>query len=263
MLHGKHFQNGRKTLVIVFQNAAKPLNEAIPNIYLNKISQAEVSEMHEQYTWIKFAKTCSKVDYLFVKDHFSSVYGWYIMDEGKFIYEEFNKQLTMFIKKNKYKRVISFGSSKGGTGALLYGLINPFITDVFSLVPQINVATFINKLCPNEKSLFFHNSLEFEQKVNNLFYSSDLYNDYSQTNINFYTGSQDIQFNNLLEYRKFLKDKNIVSKLYLNRSDEKHTRLVNQYTNFIYSFLEDLIEEEDRRTNRLTYQISEECFILK
>lgn len=263
MLHGKHFQNGRKTLVIVFQNAAKPLNEAIPDIYSKKLSQTDISKMHEQYTWIKFAKKCNKADYLFVKDHFSSVYGWYLMDEGKFIYEEFNEQLTTFIKKNNYERVISFGSSKGGTGALLYGLINPFITDVFSLVPQINVSTFINKLCPNEKSLFFHNNLEFEKKVNDMFYSSNLYKVYSRTNINFYTGIQDIQFYNLLEYRKFLKDKNIGSNFYLNRSDEKHTRLVNQYTDFIYGFLEDLIEEEDRRTNRLTYQVSKDCFILK
>ncbi|EGO2713249.1 hypothetical protein IDE33_002816, partial [Enterococcus faecalis] len=132
-----------------------------------------------------------------------------------------------------------------------------------SLVPQIHVATFINNLCPNEKSLFFYNSLEFEEKVNSVFYVPELYERYSQTNINFYTGIKDIQFYNLLEYRKFLKSQNIVSTLYFNRSEERHTRLVNQYTEFIYGILEDLIEDEFNHTEEQVYQISEDCLLLK
>jgi hypothetical protein len=262
MLHGKHFQNGSKTLVIIFQNASKPLNESIPDIYSKKISQLDVIKMHEQYTWIRFAQRCYKADYLFVKDHFCNVYGWYLMDKGSLIYEEFNNQLIKFIEKNNYEKVISFGSSKGGTGALLYGIINPLITEVFSLVPQIHVANFINKLCPNEKSLFFQNDLTFENEVNNLFYFPDLYKKMSSTNFHFYTGIQDIQFYSLMEYREFLKKQDITSTLFFNRSEERHTKLVNQYTEFIYGFLEDLISEENRRTIQLTSKISEDCWVL-
>lgn len=263
MLHGKHIKNGSSILVIIFQNAAKPLNDAIPDIYSGKISQTDVSLLHEQYTWIKFAKRNKNADYFFIKDDFCGVYGWYIMDNGRFIYEEINKLLTEFIKSNNYKEVISFGSSKGGTGALMYGLINPLIGKVFSLVPQIHVANFINKLCPNEKSLFFHNDLEFEKKVNNIFYSPELLSRFTPTNINFYTGARDIQFNNLVEYRNYMSKNNIKSNLWFNRSDERHTRLVNQYTNFIYGFLMDLITDNTENKEMLTLRLSEDCFILK
>ncbi|EIA20837.1 hypothetical protein [Listeria fleischmannii] len=263
MLHGKHFQNGSDTLVIVFQNAAKPLNDAIPAIYNDEIDQTQVSEMHARYTWIKFAERVNHVDYLFIQDHFSKVYGWYFIDSGKMIYEELNIEISQFIQKYHYKKVIAFGSSKGGTGALLYGLINPFITDVFSLVPQIRVADYINTLCPNEKSLFFANDAIFEQKVNNLFFSPQIYQQKPSCKIYFYTGLQDIQFADLLEYRTFLRQQNVQSTIFLNRGNERHTRLVNQYTPFIFSVLEDLIQGEKRQIVQHAVEIGADSYILK
>ncbi len=263
MLHGKHFQNGSDTLVIVFQNAGKPLNDAIPAIFKQEVDQKQVALMHERYTWIKFAERVKAADYLFVKDHFSKVYGWYLIDSGKFIHEKFNMELTQFIQKYRYKKVIAFGSSKGGTGALLYGLMNPLITDVFSLVPQIHVADYINILCPAEKSLFFAENAIFEERVNEVFYSAPLYDKRSSTRICFYTGLEDIQFSALLTYRHFLQEKGIKSQLFLNRGNERHTRLVNQYTPFIFGVLEDLIRDETKRTNEQTVQIGADTYILK
>ncbi|MEN2667693.1 hypothetical protein ACRW9N_09430 [Listeria aquatica] len=263
MLHGKHFQNGSKTLVIVFQNAAKPLNEAIPAIFNNKCDQKQVAEMHERYTWIKFAERVKEADYLFIKDHFSSVYGWYFIDSGTFIYEQLNTELTAFIKSHGYQKVIAFGSSKGGTGALLYGLINPLITHVFSLVPQIHVADFINTLCPDEKRLFFADNTAFEEQVNQIFYSPQLYEQKTTSAIYFYTGLLDIQFKPLLQYREFLQKMGIASKLFCNRSNERHTRLVNQYTPFIFGVLEDLIRSETMRTEQEAVQLGIDSYILK
>ncbi|WP_088815934.1 MULTISPECIES: hypothetical protein [Listeria] len=263
MLHGKHFQNGSDTLVIVFQNAGKPLNDAIPAIFNQEINQEQVALMHERYTWIKFAERVKAADYLFIKDHFSSVYGWYLIDSGKFIHEKLNVELTKFIQKYRYKRVIAFGSSKGGTGALLYGLLNPLVTDVFSLVPQIHVADYINILCPTEKSLFFADNTIFEEQVNEVFYSAPLYAEISPTTLYFYTGLEDIQFSALLTYRHFLQEKGIKSQLFLNRSNERHTRLVNQYTPFIFGVLEDMIYRETKRTSEHAVQIGVDSYILK
>ncbi|EMG28715.1 hypothetical protein X560_2714 [Listeria fleischmannii 1991] len=263
MLHGKHFKNGSDTLVIVFQNAAKPLNDAIPAIYNHEIKETQVSAMHNRYTWIKFAERVNYVDYFFIQDYFSSVYGWYFIDAGKLIYEELNEELSQFIQTNRYKKVIAFGSSKGGTGALLYGLINPFITDVFSLVPQIRVADYINTLCPNEKSLFFADNAHFEQQVNNLFFSPQMYTQKPSSRISFYTGLYDIQFTDLLEYRTFLREQDIQSKIFVNRGNERHTRLVNQYTPFIFSVLEDLIREEKRQMMQHAVEIGIDSYILK
>ncbi|MBC2675833.1 hypothetical protein [Listeria booriae] len=263
MLHGKHLLNGSDTLVIVFQNAAKPLNDAIPDIYRGNVTQKEVAEMHERYTWMKFAQRVTKADYFFVKDHFSSVYGWYFIDNGKFIHEQFNEELTAFIQQHGYKRVIAFGSSKGGTGAIIYGIMNPLITDVFSLIPQIHVARFINKLCPNEKSLFFGKKKHFEKQVEDFLFADELYVNYKETKLYLYTGLQDIQFQALLNYRKFLEEKGITSELFLNRGDERHTRLVNQYTPFIFAVLEDLIDQGDKRIMQQIVSLSPSIRILK
>lgn len=263
MLHGKHLKNGSRTLVLVFQNAAKPLNEAIPKIFKKEINQEQVAQMHEHYTWIKFAERVTEADYLFIKDHFSSVYGWYFINSGQMFYKQFNDELTQFIQKHEYQKVIAFGSSKGGTGALLYGLINPHITDVLSLVPQIQVADFINALCPNEKSLFFSGDEIFEKQVNQLFYSSALYRKKNNCRISFYTGISDIQFTQLIHYRQFLKEQGISTNLYLNRGNEKHTRLVNQYTPYIHGALEDLIRNEQKRTKQQTIYLDSDIYFLK
>lgn len=263
MLRGKHIINGSDTLVLVFQNAAKPLNDAIPDIYNGKIEQSEVAEMHERYTWMKFAERVPKADYFFIKDHFSSVYGWYLMDNGQFIHHEFNNALTDFIKENNYKRVVSFGSSKGGTAALLYGMMNPCITDVFSLIPQIHVATFINNLCPKEKSLFFGQNKKFEKQVDNILFEENLYETFVEKRIYFYSGILDIQFDPLLQYRDFLEARGIQTELFLNRSDERHTRLVNQYAPFIYGILEDLIDQSRKRTNLQAISVGSSVNLLR
>lgn len=263
VLHGMHLQNGSDILVLVFQNAAKPLNDAIHGVFLNEINQEQIAEMHERYTWMKFSKRVQTVDYLFIKDHFSSVYGWYFVDHGKMIHEKLNQELTEFIQKHGYKKVIAFGSSKGGTGALLYGLLNPYITDVFSLVPQIYVADFINTLCPKEKSLFFAEDERFENQVNQIFYSPSIYQANLKCNLNFYTGLNDIQFDALVQYRFFLQEQGVKSQLFINRSEERHTRLVNQYTPFIFAVLEDLIKGEERRTEKTSIQVGTDVYLLR
>lgn len=263
MLHGKHLQNGSDVLVLVFQNAAKPLNDAIPGVFLNEISQKQIAEMHERYTWMKFSERVQVADYLFIKDHFSSIYGWYFIDHGKMIYTKLNQELTNFIQQHGYKKVIAFGSSKGGTGALLYGLLNPHITDVFSLVPQIHVSDFINTLCQAEKSLFFAEDEQFEKQVNQFFYSPSLYQTKSECNLNFYTGLNDIQFEALVQYRLFLQEHGVKSQLFINRGEEKHTRLVNQYTSFIFAVLEDLIRREKKRTEKTSVQVESGVHLLK
>lgn len=263
MLHGKYFQNGSRTLVLVFQNAAKHLNNAIPQIYSGEINQNEVAEMHNHYTWIKFAERVIRADYLFVKDHFSSVYGWYFIDGGKMIYEQMNVELSNFIQKHDYERVIAFGSSKGGTGALIYGLTNPYVTNVFSLVPQIHVSSFINNLCPKEKSIFFGKDIYFEEQVNQFFYNPLLYTHKHTSKILFYTGIKDIQFKELIQYRDFLYAKGIANEMILNRTNERHTRLVNQFTPFIFSVLEGIIDNDIYTDNVYSVNISKDIRIIK
>jgi cephalosporin-C deacetylase-like acetyl esterase len=72
---------------------------------------------------------------LFVKDYYSRCYGWYVMDRGRFIHHEINAALTDFQEKRGYDRVVTFGSSKGGTAAVVYGMMNAHITHTFALVP--------------------------------------------------------------------------------------------------------------------------------
>lgn len=263
MLHGKHIQNGNKTLIIVFQNAAKPLNDAIPAIYADMMAQHEVAKLHARYTWMKFATNFPEADYLFIQDHFSKCYGWYFIDGGKFVHEALNQELTSLIQKYQYEKVIAFGSSKGGTGALLYGLINPLITHVFSLVPQIYVADYLQVLCPNEKHLFLGSDPHFSEQVNQFFFKEAITNRKSKAAIYLYTGTNDIQYVPLVKYHQFLKEHGVDSHLVVNDAEDRHTQLVNQYTAFIYNVLKNMTRSKQYAGEKQLIEVDRHTYLLR
>lgn len=130
MIKGKLINNNSRNLVIVFQAVGVLSKEDFEEIINNRVTQDEVSIKHQKYSWYKFGNV-DYADYFFIEDRFSSSYGWYMIDSGKSVINEFNKELEKFIVENGYNSVTAFGSSKGGSGALLYGLINPRINRVF------------------------------------------------------------------------------------------------------------------------------------
>jgi hypothetical protein len=239
MIKGKWVNNKSDKLVIVFQSAGRIPDEIMDKILLNQISREEVAPYHQKYNWYKVT-AYKNVDYLFLEDYFSNSYGWYMVDSGKNIIAELNQGLTQFIEDNNYKVVTTYGSSKGGTGALLYGLLNPKINNVFSLVPQVHSIKYIEKHMKRYKSLFFPTpDPQFEQYLDNIFFEPDLYKSENcyNTTIYLYTGLEDEQFNETVQLSKFLKSKVKGNNMIINTSSKRHTPLVMDNLDFIFNLL--------------------------
>ncbi|HDR7796374.1 TPA: hypothetical protein QCY03_000106 [Bacillus tropicus] len=264
MIQGKLINNNSRKLTIIFQSAGRIPEPILDKILLKQISREEVSLYHQRYNWGKIA-TNKETDYLFLEDYFSDSYGWYMIDSGKDIIEEFNQQLSNFIEQHHYEEVITFGSSKGGTGALLYGLLNPKITTVFSVVPQINSIKYINKHMHKYKSLFFPKSdISLEKRLDEIFYNPELYkNDtHKNTTIYFYTGLGDDQFNEILNFQNFLVGKVKSSTLIINSTQKKHTPLVVDNVAFIHELLHAL-ETKNKISNKNLVKLQKGLFLLK
>ncbi|KMP28798.1 hypothetical protein [Bacillus wiedmannii] len=264
MIQGKLINNNSQKLTIIFQSAGRIPDHILDKILLKQTSREEVALYHQKYNWIKIA-TNKETDYLFLEDFFSDSYGWYMIDSGKDIIEEFNHQLSEFIEQHHYKEVITFGSSKGGTGALLYGLLNPKITTVFSVVPQINSIKYINKYMNKYKSLFFPKpDTSLEKQLDEIFYNPELYkNDtHKNTTIYFYTGLGDDQFNEILKFQNFIVEKVKSSTIIINSSQKKHTPLVVDNVAFIEDLLHAL-ENNNKISNKNLVKLQKGLFLLK
>ncbi|WP_192978114.1 hypothetical protein [Mammaliicoccus vitulinus] len=260
----KLVNNNKKDLIIIFQSAGRIPKETFERITNNDVSKDEVKKLHEKYTWFKFSEF-DYVDYLFLEDYYSKSYGWYMFDSGRSIIEELNKELHEFISKKNYKNVTAYGSSKGGTGALIYGIKNPLINNVFALVPQIHAVDYIDQKLSAFKKLFFPNDDKTtENYFNNIFFNEELYQEsnYRNTNIYVYTGVGDEQFNEALKFNKYLNDKNINNNIIINSSLKRHNEIVMDNVPFVRSALKLVALEKVMKGPRL-YNIDDNILILK
>lgn len=255
LIKGKFINNNSENLVIVFQAVGVLSKEDFECIIDGKMSKEELSLKHQKYSWYKFSET-DYADYFFIEDQFSSSYGWYMIDSGKSIIQEFNKELEKLIIERGYKSVTAFGSSKGGAGALLYGLINPKIDRVFSLVPQIHPINYIDKYLKKYKRLFFpHQDIEIEKYFNNIFFNEDLYKDgnHLNTKVYLYTGIGDEQYKPALEFNKFLSEKiGSKSNIIINTSLKKHNPIVIENVPFVKSALKLIATDSEMKGPRLS-----------
>lgn len=263
MFKYKLINNNKKELVVVFQSAGRITTDLFEKIINNTAKTSEIKEAHEHYSWYKL-KENKYVDYLYLEDFYSNSYGWYMFDEGESIIDKLNKQLKDFIMLHGYENVTAFGSSKGGTGALLYGIKNPLINNVFSAVPQIHAVKYIDTYFKRYKELFFpEKSIKTENYFNNIFYNENIYSEesYKDTNIYIYTGVGDEQFQEALDFNIFLSTKNINNNVIINSSQKRHTPIVMDNIPFIRSALK-IIHSRDVLKGPRLFNIDRRSYIL-
>lgn len=264
LLKGLLVDNNSKNLTIIFQSAGRISKDLFDRILNGSASYEEVKSAHEKYTWFKFSKY-KYSDYYFVEDYFSQSYGWYMFDGGKSIINEFNEELSRFIKDKKYENVTTYGSSKGGTAALLYGLINPNINNVFSLVPQVHAVKYIDLKLSKYKSLFFpNNSIDDEEYFDKIFFNDEIYSNKvtTGTNIYIYTGINDEQFDDLLPLHQLLDEKDCNNNIIINSSMKGHNNIVMDNVPFINSALKIITLNNVMRGPRLK-RINSNVLLLK
>ncbi|MBC1795849.1 hypothetical protein HCA55_03880 [Listeria booriae] len=263
MLHGRHLKNGSKHLILVFQPVKKEVLEVVSEVLSGSANHEQIKKAHERYSWLNFATDYKESDYLFVQDYFSESFGWYLFDSGKVIYEELNKELEQFIERMGYEKITAFGSSKGGTGALVYGILNKYVTDVFALVPQVKVSTFINKYHRHEKKAFYRGNERLEQEIDQFFFDEKHYSNETMKNTNFYlyTGKNDMQFKDVLALKDLLQKHDIRTVLIVNTSKKTHSPLVIEHTDFVYGTLQDINENRALQNRELT-RLNDDAYLL-
>lgn len=235
--------NGSRSLIILFQSAGRITPPDLQRILDGTIGEAELEALHGQFTWKKFSLSYPSADYLFIKDYFSHSYGWYVMDSGQYIHSELNMELEHFLAEKAYDRVIAYGSSKGGTASLLYGMLNRYITHVFALVPQIEIARYWRKYLSEHVHLIL-GSVDPKRKelgLNSLLSSHEVRQHVEGTQFYTYTGVKDDQFRQIMKFHREWTGP-AAHNLIVNTSPLRHTPLVSENTDFLYETLRSFVE---------------------
>ncbi|MBC2324831.1 hypothetical protein [Listeria booriae] len=241
---GKHIKRESDTLIVVFQGAFTKFNEEYANrIVAGEISPESVQNVHTYYHFYKLSEQFSQHDFFFVEDYYSHLCGWYMFDHGNLIIQAFNDKLSQFICNHGYKEVILIGSSKGGVASTLYGLINPYVTKVFGMVPDLRISTA--PYGESGRELFFNNDAKLEEKVKDF---SGLLSDYPVTIANkkfyFYTGIRDYGFQSLVKLNKHLyMEYGYDSHLIIMPTADTHSPLIKEHSNLINRIIDDIIHD--------------------
>lgn len=225
---GKFVDNGANNLIIVFQSAGRVPTSAI-DLYLKKnISYDQIERYHQKYNWFNFSHDRVTADYYFIEDHYSGIYGWYITDFGENIITKVQKEINEICEMKNYHIVLTYGSSKGGTGALLHGLINPYVNKIMSLVPQVDVARYLDMHLPMLKQFMMSEDLGKINKdsLGNILNFIDIPHIKKKKTVFLYTGVLDEQFLEIYNLSKEISSSHISSTLIVNVQKKKHSAIV-------------------------------------
>ena len=261
-MSGKYVDNGSDKLIIVFQSAGRVPQEAISSYLNNDITDEEIRRYHEKYNWFNWTKKIEEADFYYIEDHYSGIYGWYLSDFGKNIIGTIQEEIKKVVSKKKYQMVISFGSSKGGTGALIHGLLSPYISKVFSLVPQIDINEYVNKHLPMLKPLIYADNREsinenIMSDINNFI---DPLNITRKKTIFFYTGVSDEQFKETKRFSEKIASDKVSSTLIINVEKKKHSPMVMDNVDFIENLLKSILSNKRTKDKNL-FQLEPKTFL--
>ncbi len=261
-MSGKYIDNGSDKLIIVFQSAGRVPQEAITSYLNQEITDDEIGHYHEKYNWFNWTKKIEEADFYYIEDHYSGIYGWYISDFGKNIINDVQEEIKSVVSKKKYQMVITFGSSKGGTGALIHGLLSPYVGKIFSLVPQINITEYIDKHLSMIKPLIY---AENQDNINDST-MNDINNFINPLNITrrktifFYTGVSDEQFKETKQFSEKIANGNVSSTLIINVEKKKHSPMVMDNVEFIENLLKSILYNKRTKDKNL-FQLESKTFL--
>lgn len=185
--------NNSNKLVIIFN----PM-QGLPNreTLIKEKLRETINDRNAFYRIIKNRQ----FNYLFLKDNYSDLYGWYITDYDNLVFDSINEWITCFIKDGNYEteNVTTFGFSKGGSAALFYSIYNENIGNCYSGTPQIDFLDFFNK----SGSEVIRDMIPYGEKMNTIVFRPEKL---TVTNVQIITGINDEQYSNQINYGNFLE----------------------------------------------------------
>lgn len=244
MLKYEYRDNSSDKLIVIFQGALGGAYTQYP--YGSEEFHAKVDSLRENLYWFKLQE---KVDanYLFVKDTTNDLMGWYAFSNEKCIVDEFNTNLSEKINELGFERenVYTFGSSKGGTGALLYGVLCDMVGHVISIVPQIEIGNYIeNGVKEEDRREYLQKSFERIDRdtLDNIMYSY-IRNKKIDKPVYIFSGKNDGQYNQLLKIIDMVSGSGKVTIYDSIDYSLAHSKIITENAEGIYGFLLSLISE--------------------
>lgn len=252
-------KKGYKKLVIVFAGAFGGTNEEFyKKVLENKITSDEVWDMHNSSLhFAQFSLKTKNADFLFLRDFYLDVYGWFIFDKDEFIYKELNKEIEQYIIENDYTEVLALGASKGGTGALVHTLISSKIQKALIMIPDFcPIANYSNTV----KEVLINGNKEFEKELSSFFSSGRYLNETKSSRKNFFfvTGQRDFTFKETLEVHNQLNTERfsqITSNVFVLTTQETHREIVGNHDNMFFEIFEMLLNDREVKDERLLWKI--------
>ncbi len=105
-----------------------------------------------RYNYVRGLQDLKQVDYLYILDDFGYKGSYLLYENGDDTVRKTTEELiSLYIREGGYKRVITAGSSKGGTCAIYYGLTFN-ANHIFSGACQYNIGSFLHR--PDHEPIF-------------------------------------------------------------------------------------------------------------
>lgn len=137
----KLIDNNSNKLMIIFQSAGRVPDE----LFCQNLSYSDLDKYHNRLNYGKLASD-KMYNYLYVKDNYNYAYGYYITDQGMIIIEALKNAINEIIAP--YDEVYTFGTSKGGAAAIIYGNLINKCNHIIAGVPIIDQFDYIKNNQP-------------------------------------------------------------------------------------------------------------------
>lgn len=243
MQPNEHTFHGKRDINYLFQKGAK--SSPFLLVAFQAVPTVKDGKPVKLYNYTKFLRDIN-VNRLFIKDTCGEFGCYYLCDNMNFEVEETVVELIESImKKYKIKKenVITFGSSKGGSAALYYGMKYGF-GHIISGAPQTKIATYLNHCRPEMLQYMVGEDLAKERltKIDSLILKQIKPTCVSKLNL--LTSEKDAQYKtHIVPLVKALNKAKLDATVVFEPGIEKHRDIATFFPNFLISHLHRIINE--------------------
>ena len=244
MQPNEHVFHGKRDINYLFEKGAKASPFLL--VAFQAVPTVKNGKPNKSYNYTKFLKDIN-VNRLFIEDTCGEFGCYYLCNNMNFEVEETVIALIESIMK-KYKikpeNVITFGSSKGGSAALYYGLKYKF-GHVISGAPQTKIATYLNGCRPNMLQYIAGQDLAEDnlKKIDSLILNQVKASN-NTTKINLLTSEKDGQYKtHIVPLVKKIKTAKIDANIVFEPGIEKHRDIATYFPSFLISNVKRIIDE--------------------
>lgn len=252
MQPNEHVFHGKRDINYIFEKGVK--SSPFLLVAFQAVPTVKDGKPVKLYNYTKFLRDIN-VNRLFIEDTCGEFGCYYLCENMNFDVEETVIELIESIMK-KYKinkeNVVTFGSSKGGSAALYYGMKYGF-GHIISGAPQTRIATYLNHCRPEMLQYMAGEALEKKNltKLNSIIMKQ--ITPTSVSKLNLLTSENDAQYKtHIVPLVKAINKAELDANIVFEPGIEKHRDIATYFPNFLISNIYRIINE--------TYSLSSPAF---